>query len=602
MSSGHGSHDIKTITIDAGKGIKALYCVDCKEVITYLFDVDKWTMEEAKDWVASHKLISLNVGLDDTGEFIHQVTVKKGAIPFHSYPMADEGASWDGPGEVAKADVSDLKKMCTWYDSSNPDLKSSYKLPHHKADGYTTVWSGVRAAMSRLYQGRTQIPDSDRKACHGHLAKHYKEFGKDAPEWGKEYSDDELLVMLGEDNMGKNLDRRTKDIIGATVRYKSHGQFAQKAEGDSDSGEMLVRGFFTSDGKDEVGDIITKEATVRAIEKWRRWGNIRTMHDYPSGRVAKIGEADGLAWNEIVTVPVDEATKKLIAGGVLKAYSVGIIPRRYDINEDAIDSDNVDPFFLPLVIHEYDMVEISYVDHPANYSATISDVSSGKSAEFGDRVVLFKRLEDLGDIANMDNNIEKDENEAEDVGVNEADDSAEEFEDAGAEDASDDEPGDGPGDEEPGASDDATDDNAVDDGEPEPNLLKAVQEVGGRLDVLEGHVLEVASKLDGFVESVIGGVVEALSQSDKSVDSDNDEADSDSRADEEDLVARISEKVLSGLAEILTPQASRSSMISVDSSEDSDGAPVDKVRQYMEMSPAERRSAMKQVLRDITNK
>jgi len=44
-----------TITISAKEGIKALYCGEEKKVHTYLFDVNKWTMEEAKKWVADHK-------------------------------------------------------------------------------------------------------------------------------------------------------------------------------------------------------------------------------------------------------------------------------------------------------------------------------------------------------------------------------------------------------------------------------------------------------------------------------------------------------------------------------------------------------------------
>lgn len=54
VSSGHGDHTIKTITISAKKGIKALYCTDHKVVITYMFDTDKFTMEEAQAWIAEH--------------------------------------------------------------------------------------------------------------------------------------------------------------------------------------------------------------------------------------------------------------------------------------------------------------------------------------------------------------------------------------------------------------------------------------------------------------------------------------------------------------------------------------------------------------------
>jgi phage head maturation protease len=55
VSTGHDDHKIRTMTVSAKKGIKALYCVDCKKIITYLFDVDKWTMEEAQAWVKENK-------------------------------------------------------------------------------------------------------------------------------------------------------------------------------------------------------------------------------------------------------------------------------------------------------------------------------------------------------------------------------------------------------------------------------------------------------------------------------------------------------------------------------------------------------------------
>lgn len=52
----HKGHRIRTITISAAKGIKALYCGECKKVITYLFDVKKWSMTEAQAWVKeNHK-------------------------------------------------------------------------------------------------------------------------------------------------------------------------------------------------------------------------------------------------------------------------------------------------------------------------------------------------------------------------------------------------------------------------------------------------------------------------------------------------------------------------------------------------------------------
>jgi hypothetical protein len=44
-----------TITIDATKGIQALYCGEEKRIRTYLFDKEKWTMATARAWIKEHK-------------------------------------------------------------------------------------------------------------------------------------------------------------------------------------------------------------------------------------------------------------------------------------------------------------------------------------------------------------------------------------------------------------------------------------------------------------------------------------------------------------------------------------------------------------------
>jgi len=105
----------------------------------------------------------------------------KTVIPYHKYPLADEGASWDGPGEVAKAEVNDLKKMCTVI-VGDSNVKGSYKLPHHTKTGYKTVWRGVANAAARLAQ--TDMPSGDVTGVKTHLGKHYEDFGKKSP-WSK---------------------------------------------------------------------------------------------------------------------------------------------------------------------------------------------------------------------------------------------------------------------------------------------------------------------------------------------------------------------------------------------------------------------------------
>ena len=123
----------------------------------------------------------------------------KGVIPYKETPKAPEDEAWDGPKEVAAAEISDLKIMATWVDSEEPDVKGSYKLPHHKADGHAVVWRAVSAAMGALLgaRGGVDIPDGDRKGVYNHLVKHYIQFDKIPPEF-KDYRPDALISFFPE--------------------------------------------------------------------------------------------------------------------------------------------------------------------------------------------------------------------------------------------------------------------------------------------------------------------------------------------------------------------------------------------------------------------
>jgi hypothetical protein len=124
----------------------------------------------------------------------------KTVIPFKHYDLAGEDTAWDGPAQTREADVDTLKVIGTWFDSENPDVKSSYKLPHHLADeGHKTVWNGVKAAMGALLgaRGGVDIPDGDRKGVYDHLKAHYDEFEKEAPEF-RDYEDAEIKELLGD--------------------------------------------------------------------------------------------------------------------------------------------------------------------------------------------------------------------------------------------------------------------------------------------------------------------------------------------------------------------------------------------------------------------
>lgn len=146
-----------------------------------------------------------------------------------------------------------------------------------------------------------------------------------------------------------------KKIIGVPL---------QKGIRKTDEGHVFVNGKFTSDQLDEIGDIITRGATERAIPKYRQWGNIRYMHlPKPVGKVVRIGAEDGLEWNEVEIKVIDPEAAYQVEHGLLTALSVGILVKWEDLEFD----EETEGF----IINNYTLVEISLVDHPANYDAKL---------------------------------------------------------------------------------------------------------------------------------------------------------------------------------------------------------------------------------------
>lgn len=138
----------------------------------------------------------------------------KGVIGYSDHGMAPETEGWDGPGEMAACkNVSDLKTICTWFDSANADNKGAYKLPHHHAEGFKAVWRGVAAAMAALLgaRGGVEIPEGDRKGVYNHLKKHYDQFGKEAPDF--KMVEDQVLAHLEDEVQALVLDREDKHEV-----------------------------------------------------------------------------------------------------------------------------------------------------------------------------------------------------------------------------------------------------------------------------------------------------------------------------------------------------------------------------------------------------
>lgn len=123
-----------------------------------------------------------------------------GAIGYKQTPLAVRAVEWNGPEQMAVADIDDLKAISAWFDESKPEVKSSYKLAHHEAHGeYKVNFKGVVSAMGKLLGvgGELDIPEEDRKGVYNHLAKHYAEFNEEPPKY-RVYSEAELKTIFPE--------------------------------------------------------------------------------------------------------------------------------------------------------------------------------------------------------------------------------------------------------------------------------------------------------------------------------------------------------------------------------------------------------------------
>ena len=151
-----------------------------------------------------------------------------------------------------------------------------------------------------------------------------------------------------------------------------------------DKERRIVSGFATLDNVDRQDDIVTSEASVDAFKRFR--GNIREMH-----QPLAVGKMIGFKEDKYF----DPATKKFYSGvyvsayvskgaqntwekvldGTLSGFSIGGKMNKWD---DAYDEKMDKPI---RVIKEYDLVELSLVDTPANQFANILSVEKVDGAD-----------------------------------------------------------------------------------------------------------------------------------------------------------------------------------------------------------------------------
>lgn len=145
-----------------------------------------------------------------------------------------------------------------------------------------------------------------------------------------------------------------------------------------DQEKRIVHGFATLDNLDKQDDIVTKAASVKAFERFR--GNIREQHDPHKavGRIVTFREDsvtdpetlktyNGVFVSAYVSKGAEDTWQKVL-DGTLTGFSIGGSIKE---TEKAYDED-VDKTIR--IIHDYDLVELSLVDNPANQLANVISI------------------------------------------------------------------------------------------------------------------------------------------------------------------------------------------------------------------------------------
>ena len=163
--------------------------------------------------------------------------------------------------------------------------------------------------------------------------------------------------------------------------------------GKVDQERRLVSGFASLDNIDKQMDIVTTEASMSAFAKFR--GNIREMHQ-PSavGKMISFKEEKyfdpeskkfykGIYVSTYISKGAQDAWEKVL-DGTYTGFSIGGRMNKWD---DAYD-DTMEKQIR--IIKDYDLIELSLVDSPANQFASIMSVEKGDGVDMikADNTVL----------------------------------------------------------------------------------------------------------------------------------------------------------------------------------------------------------------------
>ena len=151
-----------------------------------------------------------------------------------------------------------------------------------------------------------------------------------------------------------------------------------------DQERRIVSGFATLDNIDKQSDVVTTDASMKAFEKFR--GNIREMHQpIAVGKMVAFKEDkyfdpeskkfySGVYVSAYISKGAQDCWEKVM-DGTYSGFSIGGRMNKWD---DAYDEKMDAPI---RIIKDYDLMELSLVDTPANQFANILSIEKNQSGE-----------------------------------------------------------------------------------------------------------------------------------------------------------------------------------------------------------------------------
>ncbi len=154
VSEGHDDHKMRTITVSKDDQINALYCIQDKVIVTYLFSTDVWDMESARGWLKDHEKAVLvvetkdepaaSISCDYTGDILSPVRIVTMTDAATASEYTAPGITTTGTvitepvAKVTEGDIADdLDEIATYFEQGGTLTK----------DNYSYAWKVINALM-----------------------------------------------------------------------------------------------------------------------------------------------------------------------------------------------------------------------------------------------------------------------------------------------------------------------------------------------------------------------------------------------------------------------------------------------------------------------